>query len=528
MLCAVLQAAAATSLYADVANSSYALVLCNGVDRAIADLRARELSEHVVGADWLEVDCISIDVCKELSSNRDPVFSQLMPAMAGVWLNVNSSALQFAGSAKRKADAESGVVADNVAALEWARIPEGLKVETCAVDYDLLRRTGRVACDEATIMKIEADDTVRSCPGDRSYSLVDCVKALQFDAGAQQLMRRSEIEKAHVGSLTRAEACAEPESALAWQLCLDLEAYSIVVPAAASHGTTSLVKYEFLSGYGCLGAEALAGSTDTVLSRRAAPNRVVSCPSVLHGTAVRRDAYTCGIDCDPGFRLEGGVCLSGCAGMNATCEAGFFAADTCQEGPRTLYSCRQCIPRAGHGAAAWDKAMPEECQYEMCAAGRHSEGLQCVECEVNTFSNVSGAESCFSCDTLATGLYQRQSGKTACHDCLWKEEEPQCEPGAAAASSWQAVEHAFEGYNAHGHAVELAAFYQEYCTGGQTCMPCLPGYFSVDGSACVACDFGKYMPNIGASTCYSCNAGQNTSGVASAKASDCVCVEGHE
>ena len=117
LLCAVLQVAAATSLYADVANSSYALVLCSGLDRAIAELRAHELSEHVIGADWLEQECVSIDVCKQLSSNRDPVFSQLMPAMAGVWLNVNSSALSLQGSAQRRADAEVGVRAYDFAAL---------------------------------------------------------------------------------------------------------------------------------------------------------------------------------------------------------------------------------------------------------------------------------------------------------------------------------------------------------------------------------------------------------------------------
>jgi hypothetical protein len=62
---------------------------------------------------------------------------------------------------------------------------------------------------------------------------VDCVKALQYDAGTQQLMRRSELEKSHFGTLSRAEACAAPESALAAQLCLDLEQYSLVIPAAA-------------------------------------------------------------------------------------------------------------------------------------------------------------------------------------------------------------------------------------------------------------------------------------------------------
>jgi hypothetical protein len=542
-LCAmivVLQVLQALPLYSDVANSSYALVLCSGLDRAIAELRAHELSEHVIGADWLEQDCVTIDVCKQVSSNHDRV-------LAGVWNDINSTALRLPSAARRRSDAEAGLRAYNEAALEYARIAEGLRVETCSPDFDLARRTGRIACDETTVRRLEADDTARACPGEVGFSLLDCVKPLQHDAETTQLFRRAAHEKAHFGSLSRAEACggAEHLPEVAAQLCRDLEEYSMDVPAAArvheslmrslghqklptaGHGTTSLVRYEFLPGYACLGPEALVG-TDTVLSRRAAPNRVVSCPSVKNGKAKRNSAWTCGIDCDWGFRLESGVCVSGCAGMNETCAAGAYAAETCQEGPKVMYRCEQCVPRAGHGAAAWDKARPEDCQYEICEAGRHSEGLDCVDCPVNTFSNASGATACFSCDTLATGLYQRQSGKTACHACLWNQEEPQCEPGAAAASSWQVVENAFDSYRAHGHEVELKSFNEEYCTAGKVCLPCAPGHASADGSACVACLHGKYMPNIGSTACYRCHGGQNTSSVASTKASDCVCEPGFE
>jgi hypothetical protein len=353
------------------------------------------------------------------------------------------------------------------------------------------------------------------------------MKALQFDADSNQLMRRSALEKAHFGTLSRAEACAAAESALAGQLCRDLEEYSLVVPAAAEHGTTSLVRYEFLPGYGCLDTGDLVGD-DTVLSRRAAPNRVVSCPSVANGKALRRDSWTCGIDCQAGFRLEGGVCVSSCAGLNETCAAGFYAAETCQEGARTLYRCEPCGALTGHGAAAWRAAQADVCQYEVCAAGTHSVGLQCVACGANTYSNASGAAACFSCETLASGLYQRQTGKTACEACLWKEEAAVCEPGAAAALSWSAVERAFETYNAHEHAVQLADFYTEYCTSGQACLPCAPGYISVDGRACVACEHAFYQPNIGSVACYPCEANQNTSSVASTRASECICDPGHE
>jgi hypothetical protein len=529
-LCAmmvVLQVLEALPLYSDVANSSYALVLCSGLDRAIAELRAHELSEHVIGADWLEQDCVTIDVCKQVSSNT-------MPALAGVWLDVNSSALSLQDSAQRRAEAEAGVRAYNEAALEFARIPEGLRVETCSPDFDLARRTGRIACDETTVRRLEADDTARACPGEVGFSLLDCVKPLQHDAETTQLFRRAAHEKTHFGSLSRAEACGGAEHLehlpeVAAQLCRDLDEYSVDVPGAArAHGTTSLVRYEFLPGYACLGPEALVGS-DTVLSRRAALNRVVSCPSVANGKAQRLSAWLCGIVCNAGFRLEGGVCVSGCAGLNETCAAGYYAAETCHEGTRKLYRCERCMPKAGHGAAPWRAADAAACQYEICGAGQYSRGMECAECEVNTFSNASWAAACFSCDTLATGLYQRHTGRTSCDACLWNAESNHvCEPGSESAANWQAVERAFEGYNAHGHAVELADFYTEYCTGGQTCMPCLPGYFSVDGTSCEPCGYGSFQENIGGSSCHSCNGGQNTSTVASQRALDCICDAGHE
>jgi len=112
----LIQVLQALPLYSDAANSSYALVLCAGLDNAISELRGRELSEHQIGALWLEQDCVGIDVCKQQSTNRDPVFSQLMPAMAGVWLNVNSTALRLAGATKRSADAEAGLLQTT-----WAR-----------------------------------------------------------------------------------------------------------------------------------------------------------------------------------------------------------------------------------------------------------------------------------------------------------------------------------------------------------------------------------------------------------------------
>jgi hypothetical protein len=550
LLCVLLSdLAEALPLYASIANTTFPLVVCRGLDAAVAELRQRELDEHAIGAAWLERDCVSIDPCAQTSSNEDPYFGTRLPALAGVWLSGNSSALRLPLGAARLADAEGGGRAENHGSLEFARVPEGLRVQACAPDFDRWRREGVLACNEETLVTITADAAARACPGTPGFTLLDCVRPLQFDAGAQTLMRRPPEEKMHFGALTRAEACWWTRHALAAQMCVDADEYSMQVPVAAPLGSTSLVKYEFLEGYGCLRESDLAGvGQDKVLSRAAAPNRVLACPPVAHGSHARADPYTCGVQCDAGFRLEGGpggACVSECAGLVAACSAGTYAAESCAEGPRTLYRCAACEARAGFGAAAWDAARADECQFEGCVAGTRSEGLACVACGVNTFSSASGASSCEDCETLRTGLYQRATGRTACEACLWRPaaETELCAPGTelvaadsrptGPAGAWQRVEALFAAYAQHGHAVNVSDFYVGFCTAGFACMPCAPGHAAEAEAGlaipvCEPCAFGSYQENIGATACHACAAGQNTLAEASTKASDCVCTAGHE
>ena len=527
----LLGTAACLPVYTTPSNATLALVLCRGLDAAVAELRQRELDEHAIGAEWLERDCVGIDPCAQTSSNEDPYFGTRLPALAGVWLSGNSSALRLPLGAARLADAEAGVRAENHGSLEFARVPEGLRLQACAPDFDRWRREGVLACNEQTLVTITADAAARACPGANGFSLLDCVKPLQFDAGAQTLMRRPPEEKMHFGALTRAEACWWTRHALAAQMCVDADEYSMDVPVAAALGSTSLVKYEFLEGYACLRESDLAGvGQDKVLSRAAAPNRVLACPPVAHGSHARVDAYTCGVECDAGFRLEGGpggACVSECTGLVAACTAGTYAAESCAEGPRTLYRCAACEARAGFGAAAWDAARADECLYAACVAGTRSEGLACVACGVNTFSNASQAVACESCDTLATGAYQREGGRTACHSCLWNASAGPgtCAPGSELAQSFERVTALFGLYRAHN--AELADYVAGFCSQGYACLPCEPGHYEVDRE-CLPCPYATYQPNFGTDECHACAAGQNTSSPASTRSSDCVCDPGFE
>jgi hypothetical protein len=96
------------SLYTDASNSTLALVLCGNLKDTVGELKQRELLEHVICAEWLERNCVSIDPCDQTSSNENSYFGNRLPALAGVWLSGNISALRLPSDAASLAAAEAG------------------------------------------------------------------------------------------------------------------------------------------------------------------------------------------------------------------------------------------------------------------------------------------------------------------------------------------------------------------------------------------------------------------------------------
>ena len=525
-------------LYADRSNATLALVICGNLQDAIAALKQREVLEHEIGADWLEGNCVSIDPCFQTSSNEDPYFGNRLPALAGVWLSGNSSALRLPRSSAAALDAEAGSRAHNYGSLEFARVPEGVRLQACAPDFDVWRAKGVLACNEDTIVTISADADTRSCPGALSHTLLDCIKPLQFDGSRQTLVWRPPTEKMHFGEKSWNDACgpALHLPAIARAMCSTLAEYALDVPVPAGLGSTSLIKYDLLPGYGCRRASELQEEgEDKTLSRAAAPNRVVTCPTVAHGAAVREDAYTCGIACDAGFELsstaEGSVCVSVCAGLNATCPETYRATGECLQGSQVFYDCAPCPPQPGYATRPPGTDESESlfmCHYSPCAPGTKSDGLRCEACGVNTFSNASLAAECASCETVETGLYQPATGQTACAECLWNTSATvaACSPGTSLVLDFRRVQHLFSLYDADV-AARLEDYVAAMCTQGYACLPCEPGHYERE-RACVPCPHGTYQPNFAAQACYPCAGGQNTTSLASTRSSDCVCVEGFE
>jgi hypothetical protein len=45
-----------------------------------------------------------------------------------------------------------------------------------------------LACNKDTLVSFAADAATRPCPGSASFSLLDCLRPLQFDTGMQTLL----------------------------------------------------------------------------------------------------------------------------------------------------------------------------------------------------------------------------------------------------------------------------------------------------------------------------------------------------
>lgn len=530
----------ALPLYTDSSNHTRALVLCSGLELAVSGMRTHEVTEHSIGASWVEQNCVSIDVCTQKSSNDVAVAS-------GEWLHANSSALRLSASLEQQLAAESGVRAHNYGSLEFARVPEGLRVEACAPDFDLWRRMGTIACNEDTIVTIITDSDARACPGELPHTLLDCVRPLQFDASTDTLVWRPPDEKMHFGSATWNEACSTGHDTLGQDLpdmvramCVALGEYTLTLPVPAIIGSTSLIRYTFVPGYGCNSVGELETRNDEtmILSSAAAPNRIRQCQEVVHGTTRRSDAYTCSIDCDAGFTLRdsqaGGLaCVSVCDGLSESCGPGNFAHLACSQGSLELYNCSRCPGRpgyAGREAAEYEDVFA--CHYTQCAPGTFSAGLEgtvsCEPCPVNTISAETQAVECKACNTTATGMYQGTSGQSTCSTCLWNTSVSAqvCPAGTSFVVDFTRLQDLFILYKAD-HDAHAMDFLSAICSRGFACLPCEPGFYESE-RVCLPCPYGSFFAGFGAEACHACALGQNTTSLASKHSGDCVCTPGFE
>jgi len=512
----------ALPLYAS--QQSLSLVLCTDLDSAVSSLREQPLSAHEVGADWLEQDCVAIDPCRETGAGG-------APTLRGTWLHANMSALATSHFVNASSMAVAGARASNFGSLTHARVPEGLILRACAPNFDLWRREGTLLCDEATIVEIDTIASPRGCPQTAPFTLIECLQPLQKEASLIHLHWRPPQEAMHFGHVPRSLACAVPLPDVAAVLCnRSRDDFVVDVPKAAAPelAQASLVWYDFAEGYGC---HATPADSALFLSQVAGPNRVLPCPEVVGGFVFRstEDPTTCDFQCTTPFVRKSDRCESPCAGLASTCSHAALAVCVDAGGDR-FFNCSACAPLPGFETVAFDADNPVfSCAYAECAPGTASSADEhtCTACPVNHVARAARTAECASCNTSTSGLFSRSPGGTACGACFQGEAAGVCSGGRGLHTLFPEVERLFALYAEDRPEIRLTDYIEGFCVQGYACLPCAPGTSEQHG-LCEKCEYGAYMPNFGATVCFSCAAGQNTTAPGQNTSSACVCTPGFE
>ena len=140
---------------------NHQIALCTNLSHATAHVLALDADQHSV-ANLQETGCVHIDPCTQLTRAG-------LPAAAGEWHHVADLGLT---------SSEDGAHF-NYHALEYARVPQGVVVETCPPDFAYYKTTGSWRCDA------NPDTHVRiagACPSAAPHTILDCLAPAQFDA----------------------------------------------------------------------------------------------------------------------------------------------------------------------------------------------------------------------------------------------------------------------------------------------------------------------------------------------------------
>jgi len=142
---------------------NHELAFCANLANATAHVLALDANQHSV-AHLQETGCVHIDPCTQLTRAG-------LPAPAGAWHHVAALGLTSGGD---------GTGAHfNLHALEYARVPQGVILETCPPDFAHFRVTGLWRCDANPDTHVSIQG---ACPSLGNWTLWDCLRPAQFDA----------------------------------------------------------------------------------------------------------------------------------------------------------------------------------------------------------------------------------------------------------------------------------------------------------------------------------------------------------
>lgn len=535
-------------------SSSLPLVLCNGLNASQRHVRALELADHTFPSSLLESNCVGIDVCSQINSRAENV-------PIGVWMWRNMSVLRFDGAYTddlhgTRAQEDTGYhntaqfhdnTSYNYHAIEFARIPEGVKVEVCEPDFYRLR-SGIVECNPSSLVVIDKQVGQAGCPSSTAnYSLLDCMLSVERNHPIEKLAYRPKNERMAFGSKTWYDVCrganANNLTTEARHLCTVLEtAYELRVPLASAYSRVQLVRYSFSTNYGCFGPTNV--ELGQRLSRMLPPNIVLQCRDIEHGShVVSGDVTKCAYECDSGYvlSLDGTVhynepqyhCELGCNAVDGqrltatACDNGQYASQQCTGNGIVYYQCVACPERPGSAVVPWVDSK-EICEYTPCPPGMFGTNNVCQDCPLHTFTTQSNQSECVSCNTNVTGEYQPLPGQTACVACfsgnfMDNYTPPVCPNGSALVRDFAQIHDYFARTQLYHYANITQFCMQEYA-----CLPCEPGsYQEMSDAACVKCATGAYQPNFQTTACWSCAQGQTTTRTGAVAVHECVCERGY-
>lgn len=134
--------------YPSFSTSTYPLVICGSLNSDYASLTSPGPFPNALP----ETNCVAIDVCSEVNNRGESV-------PKNTWLHRSLKSLEYDGEAALS----SGVY--NYFNIEYARIPSGIRVESCAPDFGYLVETGEYQCDEETVTSVTS-----GCPPSENYT----------------------------------------------------------------------------------------------------------------------------------------------------------------------------------------------------------------------------------------------------------------------------------------------------------------------------------------------------------------------
>lgn len=487
----------ATTHATSAGSSITPIVLCTGLEEA--NLAA---TSNMLG--FTENQCLAIDACQHIVSRLqdDDSYAQVvLPTSVDAdgwseWFWRGDDRFVFSGQDETHRALLTYSELYNLFDIEYARIPDGIEIETCQPDFTHMQLTGVEQCYTPTI---------------RSF-IGKCTQSLQASIECLTAVQHNNVYNPATDTYT-----------------------------AAHTGTTQMFRYRVQAHFFCPGTVPAAGRV--LVSSSVYPLASTACPQIANSVFIT--AGTCDIACNSKYTLVTNAGSQSCANtcyehQAAPCSADEITTSLCVTSGVQYYKCTRCNMVPGKSlqvirdtTACTDGICPldETCAATDCAAGHYNPttntAATCTPCPVHSYAAGPGATECTACE-LSQGTHQPSTGQDTCVDCFASTPAaPVCTPGQIHTNpdtgnlfTKQDIDVFFA-----SHDGKLFPSWREYCAMGYACLPCPPGTFE-DAGVCTPCAVGFFANNFAQAVCTPCGQHLTTLATGATDATACVCIPG--